>query len=445
MSHYTEDQLSDYALRREAVNDARTVEEHLAGCPECRRALDLIETFDEALRDPLPWELADAMSARRGAPPELLAKARALAQEDAHARRIVMPLVDSPIRFREAGIDSDPRFFTLAVIRLLCTVANQTHEHQPQFSLMIADTALAISAKLPEPSRAKAAWCTGTAWKERANALRYLGRFREAETALDEAEKAFRVGRCPEPFDLAIVSYVRATVYCAMERFDDAIATARIAAKTFYEYGDTRRYLSALMAEGLGYYCADRDLESARLMELVANSAREADEIELLPRALANAANSYTRLHDYERAADLYAEALRLLQDLRLPTEEARVSWAIAALKLEMGAYEEGLAALEMSRSRLRQLGMANDSALATLDLVAGLIALGSSDRVPDLCRSISLTFSSEGMMRSAKKALAYLAEAVAQGHATPESVRHVRTYLERLPTHPHEEFQQIQ
>ncbi|MEA2165025.1 MAG: hypothetical protein QOK37_3152 [Thermoanaerobaculia bacterium] len=445
MSHYTEDQLSDYALRRDAVNDARAVEEHLAGCPECREALDLIESFDEALRDPLPWELADAMSARRAAPPELLAKARAVAQEDAYARQLVMPLVDSPIRFREAGIDNDPRFFTLAVIRLLCTVANRTHEHQPQFGLMIADTALAISAKLEEAASAASAWCRGTAFKERANALRYLGRFREAETALDEAEKSFRACERPEPFDLAIVSYVRATVYCQMERFEEAIATARIAAQTFYEYGDTRRYLAALMAEGLGYYCADRDVESARLMELVAREARAEDESELLCRALANAANCYTRLHDYESANDLYIKALQLLQHLDLPTEHARVSWAIAALKLENGAYDEALSGLEASRIQLFQLGMVNDAALATLDLVAGLLVVGNTERVPQLCRSISVTFSSEGMLRSAKKALAYLAEAVAQGVATPEAVRHVRTFLERLPTHPHEEFQQIQ
>jgi hypothetical protein len=48
-------------------------------------------------------------------------------------------------------------------------------------------------------------------------------------------------------------------------------------------------------------------------------------------------------------------------------------------------------------------------------------------------------------MMRSAKKALAYLSEAVASGQATPEKVRHVRGFLERLTTHPQEEFQQIQ
>ena len=76
---------------------------------------------------------------------------------------------------------------------------------------------------------------------------------------------------------------------------------------------------------------------------------------------------------------------------------------------------------------------------------MAGLLAAEKPERVPELCRAITLTFSSEGMMRNAKKALAYLAEAVTSGDATPEAVRHVRAFLEHLSEHPNEEFQQIQ
>jgi len=61
MSHYNEDELSAYALRPEATDDRRTVEQHVSGCRDCRDALDVIEAFDTALHDPLPWEVADAM------------------------------------------------------------------------------------------------------------------------------------------------------------------------------------------------------------------------------------------------------------------------------------------------------------------------------------------------------------------------------------------------
>ncbi|HXH39040.1 MAG TPA: hypothetical protein VNN08_10465, partial [Thermoanaerobaculia bacterium] len=124
MSHYTEDELSAYALRPEATHDRDSVEQHVAACAECRNALDVIEAFDTALHDPLPWEVAETMPGRREAPRALLDQAQALAAADAQARELVMPLVDSVIRFRAARIDDDPRFFTLAVIRHLCKVAN---------------------------------------------------------------------------------------------------------------------------------------------------------------------------------------------------------------------------------------------------------------------------------------------------------------------------------
>jgi len=77
--------------------------------------------------------------------------------------------------------------------------------------------------------------------------------------------------------------------------------------------------------------------------------------------------------------------------------------------------------------------------------VIAGLIAVGDTDRVPELCRAVAATFAAEGLSRNAKKALAYLSETVGSGNAAPEDVRHVRTYLARLSVHPQEEFQQLQ
>jgi hypothetical protein len=94
---------------------------------------------------------------------------------------------------------------------------------------------------------------------------------------------------------------------------------------------------------------------------------------------------------------------------------------------------------------QLVSFGLMNDAALAKLDLIAALIAVGDVVRVPDLCRSVAATFAAEGLSRNARKALAYLSETVGSGNAMPEAVRHVRTYLSRLSTHPREEFQQLQ
>jgi len=445
MSHYTEDQLSEYILRRESTSDPQSIEKHLAHCAECRKALELVATFDDALRDPLSWQIADSMAVRREAPPELLAQARAIAAEDRYAREVLLPIVESPIRFSEARVGDDPRFRTLAVIRLLCSIANKTHEQQPQYGLLLADAALGICGKLPEKAKANSAWFVGTAWKERANALRYLGRFREAEAALDEAENAFASEGYAEPFDLAIVSYVRATVRAETEQFSDAVRLAREAAEQFAIYGDRRRYLSSRLVEGMGLYCADRDHEALSIFEAVVETSRAEGETWILARALANAASCYTHLQRYDEATSHYAEAMGVLMAMDVPTEQARIQWALASLKVERGHFEDGLPALECARETLRRLDLSNDASLCTLDLAAGLLAAGHPEGVDELCRSVALTFASEGMTRSARKALAFLSEAVGSGVVTPDLVRHVRVYLEKLPTHPRLEFVQLQ
>jgi tetratricopeptide (TPR) repeat protein len=445
MSHYTEDELSAYALRPDTIDDREAVERHLAACDDCSNTLEVIEAFDTALHDPLPWEMSESVPVRREAPSELLEQARAIAADDARARELVMPLVDSAIRFRAARIDEDPRFYTLAVMRLLSKVANGMHERQPQFGLVLADTALTIGEKLPPNLQSQSAWYVGMAWKERANALRYLGRFKEAEQALDRAEEAFESDDHVEPFDLAIVQYVRATLCAETERFDEAVRLARESASQFLLYGDQRRYLAARLVEGSGYYSVDRDREAAPIFESVIEAARAAREMWILAGSLSNAAACYTHFHLYEKAEKYYSEAVSVFTDLQIPTERARTLWAWAAMKVESGDYENGLPELERAIDRLKRFDLGNDASLAALDLAAGLLASGQPDRVPALCRSVAVTFGSEGMTRSARKALAYLSEAIDAGTATADEVRHIRTYLERLPTHPNQEFLQLQ
>jgi tetratricopeptide (TPR) repeat protein len=165
----------------------------------------------------------------------------------------------------------------------------------------------------------------------------------------------------------------------------------------------------------------------------------------MLAMALHNAASCYARLGGFEKAFACYADALSVIKALDVPMDYARTLWALAALKVESGQYEEGLPELESVQSQLVSLGLMNDAALARLDLIAGLIAVGDTDRVPELCRSVAATFAAEGLSRNAKKALAYLSETVGSGNAAPEAVRHVRTYLARLEIHPNEEFQRLQ
>jgi hypothetical protein len=68
------------------------------------------------------------------------------------------------------------------------------------------------------------------------------------------------------------------------------------------------------------------------------------------------------------------------------------------------------------------------------MQLAEALLRAGRPETVPDLLRSLVVSFASEGMMRNARIALAYLHDAMEQNRLNADLVRHVRTYIEQLP-----------
>lgn len=79
----------------------------------------------------------------------------------------------------------------------------------------------------------------GKALRERANALRYLGKFNDALRALEYAERFFDTSPGADDFDLAIVWYIRAIVFAESGRLAEGIERARACRKLDRE--DPRR------------------------------------------------------------------------------------------------------------------------------------------------------------------------------------------------------------
>jgi len=75
--------------------------------------------------------------------------------------------------------------------------------------------------------------------------------------------EAFEIDDHVEPFDLATVAYVRATVYCEMERFVEAAQLAR-ERRLCLSYTATSGVSVARLAEQAAFYCVDRYAEGFR-------------------------------------------------------------------------------------------------------------------------------------------------------------------------------------
>jgi tetratricopeptide (TPR) repeat protein len=433
--HYTDDDLSAYVTDPSRVPDREAIEGHLAECADCRARVVSLEEVEEELRDPAVWGQVDGFLARPARLEEALKLKAAIERENAGAVRLLTPLLAMPIRFAEANIAENPRFHTAGVVRMLCTEANGMHDKRPKFSLQLADAACAIAAMLTHPPSARL--YRAFALRERANALRYLGRFAEALKALDEAEVLFDASPGADPYDRAIVGYIRGTVFVEVERAEEALAIAHSATEVFREYGDQRRELSSQLLEGMCLHTLGMHGDAAESFEAVIALARELNERPTLAYAVQAAAVAHVDLRAFERAQTYYAEALVLYDESGLETEKVRVEWALGGLAMARGELEAADRMLHDARAELQRLGLRNDHALATLEWVEVRLALHRTEGVVKACREILVQFDSEGMMRNARMALAHLHQALAKQNATPGLVRQISVYLKQLPHRP--------
>lgn len=434
MTHLSEELLSLYSLDPEAVENRPEVESHLAECSSCRGELDLYRDMDVALRHPDTRDAADAISSRHGLE-AILAVHRQVTAEENEARRILAPLLKSPLRFRNADLAGREVCRTEGMVRVLCRESNVRHEKDPRFSHRLAATAYAIAAKLSD------ATAMGLALRESANALRYLGRFTEALKLLDAAEKLFARSPAAAAFDVAVVQYIRATVFMKCDRPAEGAAAARQAARVFEEHGESSRLVAAVLVEACCLAFLGDDAEAAGAFERVVALSRTGNDAAMLARGLQNAARTRLSLGQLDCAERYLVEAVALYDELNFPTEETRASWLAASIFIARGDLQDGERRLDAIRAELTRLGLTNDSALATLEWAEVRLVLGHTAGVADACRKIVVVFENEGMLRKAKHALAILNEALRAGRATPALVRHVRVYLEQLPANPTQAF----
>jgi tetratricopeptide (TPR) repeat protein len=437
MTHYDDDTLSRFALDPILVDAPTSIAAHVTTCDACRGRMEHLREIDAAMGHTETWTHVDALRTRSARLDEALALQARIDEEDRAAERLVARPLSAPIRFRQANLSANPKALQPGVVRYLCAAAHRLHEERPEFSLLIARTAYAIAYKLEQGPQTARRLYMGVSLREAANAFNYLGRFTEALTALNDAEKLFDESPGADPHDIAIVWLIRATVVTELGRPDDALTLARRAAEVFRDYGDHVRELSARLVEAHGLYIAGHNVEAAVAYDAIATRAQAEGHRNILACARNDAANAYLNLHEFDTAERNYIDALVLFDELGLATQKARVAWSLALVLVRRGELAKGAERLDTARGELQRLGLLHDHGLATLDWAAARLALGDTAGVAEACKSIVIRFESEGMMRNARLALAYVHEALARKAATPALLQQVRMYLADLPTHP--------
>ena len=121
----------------------------------------------------------------------------------------------------------------------------------PREALAIAELATSIAGTIPDDAYPAIiiAQLRAHAWKDRCQALSYLGRYEEALGALDHAEREFDAfGTLAH--DRALVRFCRAILLQHLRRFDEAQAILDECRKVFRSHADEQTYVKCTLAIG---------------------------------------------------------------------------------------------------------------------------------------------------------------------------------------------------
>jgi len=440
LEHITEDDLIVYAFDAHALPEERrnAVDRHLAQCASCRTRFEFFYaeagSMETDLRDIDVWEgvLGSATAAA------LFDHAARVEAEDREAETLLMPLLSSPLATAWNDVGSAKRFRTGGVARRLSAHAHSICEDRPLDALTFAEAAVSIAELLSDdlyPGHAVYE-IRGTAWKECANAQMLLGRFAAALQSLDRAERAYRHLASPS-LGLASAALVRAGVYYAQQKLDDAANIAEQAEHGFLHLGDEERRIAALFLRASIKYEARNLDEAASMFRHVIDYAQSSEQSRWSARGYSALASCEILRGNLNEASMHLNNALALLRAVGPVIERIRAEWAIARIILQSGMLKDAIHKLDDVIVEFERLGVFHDAALASLHKAEALLALGEMKSIVPLATRLFRVFADAGMLTGALTAIAYVKEAAANGELTAGDLEHVRMFLQRAERQP--------
>lgn len=412
---------------------AEEIESHLANCAECDAVFDFYSVtgenlIDVAVSQPILGSTFAAMSAY----------ANRCAAEDAEADELLKEYFAKPRKAALMMIRNQRRFHTGGVVRRLNAKAHAVVANNALEALIFADLAQAVANLLPDdiyPNNAVYE-LRGTAWKERANALRRLAEFEEALESLRQAEKAYQhlslSGR-----GLAAVELSRASVYYERGELKKAAEHVERAEHGFAYLNLEPQRMKAVWLRGEIAYEALDYAVAANIFQQIVEFGESIKDVRWIARGSYCRAACELERGDLSDAAMLYQKALVIFCEIGPTEDRIATEWGLARVVLYGGKASDAARRLRDVIAAFEEIGLVGVAALAGIDLSEALLVLERWEEIVKVAAHAFRVLKKAGHLTGALTALAYLKEAAAKRQLTPEALRAVREYLRRVEREP--------
>jgi tetratricopeptide (TPR) repeat protein len=425
--HYTTADLLAYLDENEDVVDVAAVAVAIASCATCVGRLHELQDFGRLVANDVTWKEVDVPT---GQPPRIMDVLRdvdRVAREKRSAELDFKALIAEPLETWPAYFAAHPDAPTEGLVRRIMDAAIEELDRKPAYALELLDAADSIAERVNDQHGQLE--CRGEVWKNRANALRMLGRYEEALDATVTAER-FAEDVPTGAFIHAQVIYTRGTVLFKMGRLADAITAARNASYRFAEYGDVKRVIHARNLEAIALTEQGETAEGLRVYLLIAQQLQQLDDPQMTARVTENIAVSHQHLGNYDEARVYAVAAQERYRELGAESEAIRAEWTLGAIDLLVGETQAGLVRLRGAARSFEALGMLADAGFVKLALTEELLRLEEWDEAGVMAGEAAKTFATAGAKLHLSTALSFLREAVQGRSATLELVRYVREYV---------------
>ncbi len=391
---------------------------------------DKVVSFERAQRRPDPARVQEFAETARRLQRERLESADVVARALRETPREEWPRLATRPDLRNSG----------ALNRLEAEVSARL-EKEPQEALLLSDLAASIAETLPPDSYPAVvlAQLRAHAWKDRAQALAYIGRYPEALEALDRAESRLSFGSLTH--DRAIVRYVRALTLQKVNRFEESREMLAECSQVFRDHGDDRRYLYCGVAEGIQLYRQRRFRQAYDVFLPLLEVARQSGDLETEARLQNNLGHCAAEIDDVSAANMHLSQSIAAFTELGKTFEAMRTEMTFGRLLVTRGAIAMGIQRLHDARRSFLMHDMVEDAGICGLELVEAYLVSESPGEAIRLAREIAQQFLNAGLNERALLALGYLNQTFSDRSASIETVRHVRGYIDALREDPTREF----
>ena len=397
--------------------------QHLADCSSCR------QRFSENV---LPF---NAARRREGARAFAAAAAQLERERESASDIVERQLRATPIE-EWPGLAESPALRNNAALEQMSEEVRKRIERKPVEALAIANLATSIAETLPANAYPPAvtAQIRSTALRDRANALRYLGRLDEAYDSIETAEA--RLGEFPgAAHDRAIIWLVKAMIQGQMDLFDESEQMITAASLVFADVNDLPRFFQAGLVYGNLLGRQKRYEDAQRIFGDLLDVARSTGDDKTQARLYNNLGHCAIYLDDYARANIHFSESIARFTDLGLRAEVPRTNLGAALVLIGKGQIDSGLARLEDARRVFIDLGMMGEAGLCALRIIEVLIDRGDTEQARVLTGAVIDEFEAAGLDTRAVQAVAGLQSSIDADGATAETVRTVHEFVQGLAT----------